>query len=110
MDKDKDKERLEEYSSKVTEQDIEKIDNKLFDMNKGPIKKIWGDVQALYRLIKDPNGAWSAKVVAIGALIYLISPIDAIPDITPIVGLLDDVGVLSAAVAMLMSELSKYRD
>ena len=34
------------------------------------------------------------KALIIGALGYLISPLDAIPDAIPIVGLTDDVGVL----------------
>ena len=31
---------------------------------------------------------------------YFISPIDAIPDITPLVGFTDDLGALAAAIAM----------
>ena len=39
------------------------------------------------------------KVLGIGALafLYLASPIDIIPDIVPLVGWLDDVGVLGWA-------------
>ncbi len=45
--------------------------------------------------------ATPAQITAIiGALGYLISPIDAIPDVLP-GGLVDDAGVLSAAVAAL---------
>jgi uncharacterized membrane protein YkvA (DUF1232 family) len=50
-----------------------------------------------------------SKSIAIGALVYLVSPIDAIPDAIPFAGLLDDVGVIAAAVAKLAQELSKYR-
>ena len=42
--------------------------------------------------------AW-AKTVMIGALGYFISPIDAIPDIVPLVGYSDDLGALAAALA-----------
>lgn len=42
--------------------------------------------------------AW-AKTVIWGALGYFISPVDAIPDVTPIVGYADDLGVLTAALA-----------
>ena len=39
------------------------------------------------------------KLVAYGALFYLLTPIDFIPDHVPFVGLLDDFGVLGMAVA-----------
>ncbi|MGC4087312.1 MAG: DUF1232 domain-containing protein [Polyangiaceae bacterium] len=42
--------------------------------------------------------AW-AKAVIYTALGYFISPIDAIPDATPVVGYADDLGVLVAALA-----------
>jgi uncharacterized membrane protein YkvA (DUF1232 family) len=42
--------------------------------------------------------AW-ARAVCYGALGYFISPVDAIPDITPVVGYADDLGVLVAALA-----------
>jgi uncharacterized membrane protein YkvA (DUF1232 family) len=78
-------------------------------MNKGPLKAIWDNVMALWKMVKDPNAAWTSKAIAIGALIYVISPIDAIPDIIPGIGLLDDVSVISLAVAALGIALNKYK-
>mgnify|MGYP001514346229 FL=1 len=48
-------------------------------------------------------GKASPKQIAtiIGALGYFISPIDAIPDVTPGIGFLDDGGVIALAVATL---------
>ena len=39
------------------------------------------------------------KVVAYGALFYLITPFDLVPDYVPILGLIDDYGILAMAVA-----------
>jgi uncharacterized membrane protein YkvA (DUF1232 family) len=50
--------------------------------------------------VKDPTAVCPQKALAIGALIHLISPIDTILDIIPVVGLLDDAGVIAAAVAV----------
>lgn len=36
------------------------------------------------------------------ALLYLVSPLDAIPDLVPIVGLLDDLGILSMVLAAVL--------
>ena len=53
----------------------------------------------LYYSASDPDTPAWAKAVIYGALGYFISPIDAIPDITPLIGYTDDLGVLAAAVA-----------
>lgn len=57
-------------------------------------KALW-----LYYAARSPaTPAW-AKTAIYGALGYFISIIDAIPDLTPIVGYTDDLGVLVAALA-----------
>lgn len=42
------------------------------------------------------------------ALIYVISPIDIIPDFVPVVGALDDLAILALAIPMLMKEVDKF--
>ena len=44
--------------------------------------------------------AW-AKAVIYSALAYFISPVDAVPDITPLVGYSDELGMLAAAISTL---------
>ncbi|WP_235185422.1 YkvA family protein [Desulfonatronum thiodismutans] len=51
-----------------------------------------------YAAQKPTTPAW-AKGVVYGALGYFIMPFDVIPDFTPVVGYMDDLGVLAAAVA-----------
>jgi uncharacterized membrane protein YkvA (DUF1232 family) len=53
----------------------------------------------LYYALQAPTTPGWAKVVIIGALGYFISPLDAIPDMIPVVGYADDLGVLVAAIA-----------
>ncbi len=53
----------------------------------------------LYYAAQEPDAPKWAKAAIYGALGYFISPIDAIPDITPVVGYADDLGVLVAALA-----------
>ena len=53
----------------------------------------------LYYAAEDPNTPTWAKTVIYGALGYLIFPLDALPDVTPMVGYTDDFGVLAAAIA-----------
>ena len=98
----------EKFTERASEEDPQRIEEKLPSMKKGPIKKVWDEVQLLWKLIKDPNAAWGAKAAAIGALIYLISPADAVPDIIPGVGLLDDVAIILFVCKKLADALKKY--
>ena len=67
-----------------------------------------GHVIALYRYIRDPRVHWGKKVLVVGALLYFILPVDAIPDLTPVIGFSDDAGVIAATVATLGKSLAKY--
>lgn len=53
----------------------------------------------LYYAAESPDTPTWAKGAIFGALAYFVSPIDAIPDVTPVVGFTDDLGVLIGAVA-----------
>lgn len=66
------------------------------------------DLKALYRYMLDPSVQWYRKSIVVAALIYFISPIDAIPDIAPLVGYLDDLGVITAVLKFMGSELIPY--
>lgn len=66
------------------------------------------DVVALYQYLIDRDVSWHRKSIVVGALIYFVSPIDAIPDLAPLVGYLDDLGVITAVLKFLGSELIPY--
>jgi len=48
------------------------------------------------------------KAVVVLGLIYFIIPFDAMPDIAPIVGYLDDLGVIVTLLKFLGAELTPY--
>lgn len=68
------------------------------------------DIMALYSYMKDPLVSWHRKAIVVMGLVYFISPIDTIPDIAPLVGYLDDLGVITALIKFLGSELIPYYD
>ena len=78
----------------ATEADIENVANKMDSMNKGPLAKVWDKVTQLWEAFKSPETPASLKAIIIGGLIYMVSPVDLIPDVIPVVGLLDDAGVI----------------
>lgn len=59
----------------------------------------------LYYSAQDSDTPIWAKTTIYGALGYFISPIDAIPDLSPIVGYSDDLGVLVAALATVAASI-----
>ncbi len=66
------------------------------------------DILALYGYMKDPLVKWYRKAIVVAALIYFIVPIDTIPDLTPFFGYMDDLGVITALLKYLGSELTNY--
>lgn len=70
--------------------------------------RLVADAIALFRYMSDPDVHWSKKGIVIAALLYFIIPVDSIPDLAPIVGYLDDAGVLAAAVKYLGRQLKVY--
>lgn len=74
-------------------------------------KKIGGEslhkAFCLWLVVKEENVPAKAKAIAVGALGYLISPLDAIPDITPVIGFSDDILVIAGAFVVLASYITK---
>lgn len=60
---------------------------------------------SMYEALKDQDTPAWAKATIIAALGYFISPVDAIPDITPGVGYADDLGVLTMAFATVVTHI-----
>ncbi len=97
-------------SEEDVEEDIEYIEENLWaKLEKGGKKISFArDIVALYNFMKDPFVRWHRKVIVIAALIYFIVPLDTIPDLTPFFGYLDDLGVITALLKYLGSELKSY--
>ncbi len=54
--------------------------------------------------LTDPQVGKARKLLLVAAFAYVVLPFDAIPDVIPIFGWLDDIGVLGAAAAFLLSD------
>jgi len=71
-------------------------------------KKLIESALLLYALILDGDTPLWAKTLAISALIYLITPVDSVPDFLPVSGLADDLSVLAAALASLQTQVKSH--
>jgi uncharacterized membrane protein YkvA (DUF1232 family) len=47
-----------------------------------------------YAYKRKETPPWAKKII-LGSLAYFLSPIDSIPDLTPVIGFTDDLGVMS---------------
>ena len=79
------------------------------------LKGILQDVKDLYSLFRDGmRGRYKVHPVNLGiiggGLLYFIIPSDLIPDIIPLMGLIDDAAVLTMIINSLRGELIKYRN
>lgn len=84
------------------------------DRNKGRLARIWGELQALFRLV----WAWAAGryrqvptrtiVLALGAVIYFLTPVDLIPDFVLGGGYLDDAAVVGFVVSSIREDIDQF--
>lgn len=79
------------------------------------LAEIWEDIKTAYHMLKDYVSGkykgipWSTIAAIVFALLYLISPLDTIPDGIPILGLADDAAVLTFVFARLKEPIRNYR-
>jgi len=61
------------------------------------LRTLAGRVRLSWRLLRDPGVPLLTKSLPVVAVLYLLSPLDFLPDVLPILGQLDDAGVLLIA-------------
>ena len=93
---------LQKYKDKFTQQGfLDKIQR----IAKRAGAKLVYVALLLYYLMQSDKVSLKDKAIIIGALGYLISPLDAVPDAIPIAGLSDDRGVLLYALSKVWSSV-----
>ncbi|MBM9545838.1 DUF1232 domain-containing protein [Leptospira sp. 201903074] len=63
------------------------------------------DIIAMYYCLMDENTSLTAKASIALALLYFISPVDAIPDVILALGFTDDAGVIATTLVLIKSQL-----
>lgn len=62
----------------------------------------------LRRYFANPRVARWRKLLGLAALAYVVLPLDAIPDAIPVLGWLDDLGVVAATLAFLSRDVAQH--
>lgn len=82
----------------------------------GSLRSVWRDLQDLFRLLRawaDRSYAgvpWRTLVMALGAVLYFLNPLDIAPDFIPFVGYLDDATVIAFVIRSIQQELARFRE
>lgn len=111
---------VEAGAEKVTGRDVDKVIRKRRDIEdkfkaRGPLKRFIEDYRLLIALIKDYRAGkyrqslFATIAAGVFALLYVFNPFDLVPDMLPIVGVLDDASVMTACLMLVERDLNKYR-
>lgn len=80
----------------------------------GKLRRFGTDIRLMFSLIRDywrgdyRNIPWRSVAAIAGTLIYVMNPLDLIPDIILGIGFLDDAGVVALCLKLVESDLHRY--
>ncbi len=58
------------------------------------------EAATVWLLMRNPQAPLAAKIIAVAAMLYLVSPIDFLTDVIPVLGWVDDAIIVSALLAL----------
>lgn len=64
-------------------------------------------LRLLFRLLRDPRVSSADKAILAGTIIYVIAPIDIIPDFIPFIGQIDDSYIIAISVLRLLNRADR---
>ncbi|MDI9246316.1 YkvA family protein [Marinobacter sp. CHS3-4] len=113
------KKQLDQEAGKVHQKDVgdllarqKAIEEKVH--NSGKLKRFSSDVSLMFSMLQDywkgnyREIPWKSVAAIAGALIYVLNPLDVIPDLILGFGLVDDAGVVALCLKLVESDLLRY--
>jgi uncharacterized membrane protein YkvA (DUF1232 family) len=80
----------------------------------GKLRRFSADIKLMFSMVRDywqgnyRAVPWKSIAAIAGALLYVMNPLDFIPDFIIGVGFLDDVGVVAVCLKLVESDLHRY--
>jgi uncharacterized membrane protein YkvA (DUF1232 family) len=72
------------------------------------LRALWHQIWLTLRLMRDSRVPLWVKGIPVAALVYVLSPIDLLPDVIVGLGQLDDLGLMLAAMRLMESFTPEY--
>ena len=114
-------EELKKGAQRITEEDVQRVLDRQAEIEKkfkgdGPLGRFVADAKLMFAVIRDyANGSyrripfWTIAAI-VAALLYVLSPVDLIPDFIPIIGFVDDALVITVCLALVEQDLQTYKN
>jgi uncharacterized membrane protein YkvA (DUF1232 family) len=108
-------------AAKIKENDVKTVIDRAETLKEkiqraAPLRRFFADFKLLLGLIIDywkgnyRDVPWWAVSTIVFTLLYIVNPIDIIPDFIPLVGHLDDMAVLAICLYVTEKELFHYKE
>ncbi len=112
-------EELDAHADQVSDTEVESLlrqQNKIEDKVKssGTLARFSADIELMFAMLRDywqghyRDIPWKSIAAVAGALLYVLNPLDLIPDIILGFGLLDDAGVIAICLNLVEADLYRY--
>jgi len=91
---------------------------KLFELAGSKASRVsFAELENLKLLLRMAKAVWRGQfklslktyVMVVGALLYFLAPVDAIPDFVPLLGFLDDASVIAWVIKQIAQELEEFK-
>ncbi|WP_290628561.1 YkvA family protein [Altibacter sp.] len=106
--------KVEDGDVEILMENQEAISKKL--SNASPLSKYLEIGKLMMAMVKDmkngnySNVPWFTIATIVMALLYVLNPMDLVPDFIPGIGYLDDLAILSIGIGWIESDLHRYLD
>lgn len=117
--KRKAKQQLDREAGRIHDEDVgdllsrqQAIEDKV--RNSGKLKRFSSDISLMFSMLRDywqgnyREVPWKSIAAIAGALVYVMNPLDVIPDLILGFGFIDDAGVVALCLKMVESDLLRY--
>ncbi len=113
---------FEDKKNTVTKEDVEKaVDKaesaiqKLMNSGKAYVVKLGKQAKLLWEMLRDSvkkefDIPWTTVASITATLLYIISPIDIVPDFIPALGFADDALVIALCISLIRKDLKRYAE
>ncbi len=114
--------KFHETRERVKEADVKEALNKagskiekLAQSAPAEVQKLAKQAKLLYLMLRDTasgkfKAPWATVAALTACLLYLVNPLDIIPDFIPVIGLIDDALIIALCVSMVRIDLRRYAE